>query len=166
MPVRPDGTLDPDVLATALRPDTVLAAAMAANNETGVRPDLPALAEVCRARGVLFFTDATQAAGKVPVDFAHADLMALSAHKFYGPKGVGALVVRRRGPRVALAPLVPGGGQERGRRGGTLNVPGIVGMGAAARLALAQLDGEAAHLGPLRDAMERHLVEAPPGARG
>ena len=160
VPVRADGTLDPDVFAAALRPDTVVAAAMAANNETGVCPDLPALAEVCRARGVLLFSDATQAAGKVPVDFAHADLLALSAHKFYGPKGVGALVVRRRGPRVALAAQVPGGGQERGRRGGTLNVPGIVGMGAAARLALAMQDDEAARLEPLRGAMERHLVEA------
>lgn len=158
VPVRPDGTLDPDRLADALRPDTVCAAVMAANNETGVCHDLAAVAEVCRPRGVLVFTDATQAAGKVPLDFAHADLLALSAHKLYGPKGAGALVVRRRGPRVALVDQMTGGGQERGRRAGTLNVPGIVGFGAAAQLAHARLDAEAARLAALRDGLERTLV--------
>ena len=159
VPVRPNGTLDPDRFADALRPDTVVAAAMAANNETGVLHDLAPLAEACRRRGVLFLVDATQAAGKIPVDFAHADVLALSAHKLYGPKGIGALIVRRRGPRVALVEQMTGGGHERGRRSGTLNVPGIVGFGAAARLAANRLDDEAARLAAMRDAMERRLVD-------
>ncbi|MBE2187410.1 MAG: cysteine desulfurase [Rhodothermales bacterium] len=159
VPVRPDGTLDPDRFADALRPDTVVAAAMAANNETGVLHDLAPLAEACRRRGVLFLVDATQAAGKIPVDFAHADVLALSAHKLYGPKGIGALIVRRRGPRVALVEQMTGGGHERGRRSGTLNVPGIVGFGAAARLAANRLDDEAARLAAMLDAMERRLVD-------
>ncbi|HYE56977.1 MAG TPA: cysteine desulfurase family protein [Rhodothermales bacterium] len=158
LPVDRDGRLAPAAFAAALRPDTVLAAVMWANNETGVVHDMPALYARARAAGVLFFTDATQAVGKVPVAFAHADLLALSAHKLYGPKGVGALVVRRRGPRVALAPLVEGGGQERGLRSGTLNVPGIVGLGAAARLAGARLEGDGARLSALRDTLERRLV--------
>jgi len=159
VPVRPNGTLDPDRFADALRPDTVVAAAMAANNETGVLHDLAPLAEACRRRGVLFLVDATQAAGKIPVDFAHADVLALSAHKLYGPKGIGALIVRRRGPRVALVEQMTGGGHERGRRSGTLNVPGIVGFGAAARLAANRLDDEAARLAAMRDAMERRLAD-------
>lgn len=158
VPVDARGVVTPDALAAALRPDTVLASVMAANNETGVMPDLPALAAVLRARGVLFFTDATQALGKVPVDAAHADLLAGSAHKLYGPLGVGFLYVRRKGPRVALTPVIEGGGQERGLRSGTLNAPGIVGLGAACARAAAHLDADAARLGALRDGLEARLV--------
>jgi cysteine desulfurase len=158
LPVEADGRLDPRAFAAALRADTVLAAVMWANNETGVVHDVPTLCATARAAGVLFFTDATQAAGKVPVSFAHADLLALSAHKLYGPKGAGALVGRRRGPRVALVPLVEGGGQERGLRSGTLNVPGIVGLGVAARLAAERQAEDAARLGALRNALEQRLT--------
>lgn len=164
LPVDADGRLSPDALAAALTDETVLVSAMAANNETGVLHDVPALAAVCRARGVRFFTDATQAAGKVPVSFADADLLALSAHKCYGPMGVGALVVRRRGPRVALAAVQEGGGQENGRRGGTLNVPGIVGFGAAAALASDRLSRDNTRTTHLRTHLEARLV-AETGAR-
>lgn len=153
-----DGRLSPDTLADALTDETVLVSAMTANNETGVVHDVAALAAVCRARGVRLFTDATQAAGKVPLDFANADLMALSAHKCYGPMGVGALVVRRRGPRVVLVPMQEGGGQENGRRGGTLNVPGIVGFGAAAAVADERLTKDNTRINVMRDRLEARLV--------
>ncbi len=159
LPVDGDGRISLGDLAAAVTDETALVSVMAANNETGVCADLAPLAALCRARGAWFFTDATQAAGKVPLTFGDADLMALSAHKLYGPMGVGALVVRRRGPRVTLDPLVAGGGQERGWRGGTLNTPGIVGFGAAAALALSRLDADAARLTALRDALEARLVE-------
>ncbi len=153
------GRVSPDELAAALRPDTTLVSLMRANNETGVVHPTEALCDVCRAAGVLFFVDATQAPGKIPVTARHADLLALSAHKFYGPKGVGSLYVRRRDPRVSLVPMVEGGGQERGLRSGTLNTPGIVGMGAAARL-VQQASGEAAALCARRDAFEHYVAQA------
>ncbi len=159
LPVGADGRLDADALRKAVTDETALVSVMAANNETGVLHDFAPLAAICRARGAWLFTDATQAAGKVPVRFADADLLALSSHKLYGPLGVGALVVRRRGPRVTLAPLVEGGGQERGRRGGTLNVPGIVGFGAACALALSRMEADAVRTGALRDRLERRLVD-------
>ena len=159
LPVESNGLLDLDELDDALTNETILVAAMWANNETGVLQPIPEIAERVRARGILFMTDATQAVGKVPVSVSHADLMVCSGHKVYGPKGVGALYVRRRHPRVRLLPLVDGGGQERGLRGGTLNVPGIVGMGVALEIAYAEREAEAARLEALRDRFEAALLD-------
>jgi cysteine desulfurase len=143
VPVDREGRVSPASVAAALRDDTVLVSVMAANNEIGTLQPLAEIGEACRARGVVFHSDAAQAAGRVPLDVTtqRLDLVSLSAHKLYGPKGVGALYVRRRDPRVSLSPQMYGGGHERGRRSGTLNVPGIVGFGAAA--ALARQEGEA-----------------------
>ena len=148
----PDGLVDLDALRAAITDQTVLVAIMAANNEIGVLQPLAEIGAICRERGVLFFTDAAQAAGKVPLDVEamHIDLLAISGHKVYGPKGVGALYVRRRAPRVRLAPLIHGGGHERGMRSGTLPVPLIVGLGKACALAGALMDEEAARLTALR----------------
>jgi cysteine desulfurase len=134
--VDPGGLVDPEALAAALRADTVLVSVMAANNEIGVLQPIAAIGAMARARGIAFHVDAAQAAGKVALDVEAigADLLSLSAHKFYGPKGAGALYVRRRGPAADLPPLHHGGGHERGMRSGTLNVPGIVGCGDAATL--------------------------------
>jgi len=150
LPVGPDGRLDPDVLRQALVEPTLLVSVMAVNNETGVIQDIAALAAVARGAGALFHTDAAQAVGKIPVDVQGIDLLSLSGHKLYGPKGVGALFVRRR-PRVRLAPLFSGGGQERGLRSGTLPTPLLVGLGEACRLARLEMDVEAARLTALRD---------------
>jgi len=150
LPVGPDGRLDPDVLRQALVEPTLLVSVMAVNNETGVIQDIAALAAVARGAGALFHTDAAQAVGKIPVDVQGIDLLSLSGHKLYGPKGVGALFVRRR-PRVRLAPLFSGGGQERGLRSGTLPTPLLVGLGEACRLARLEMDAEAARLTALRD---------------
>jgi cysteine desulfurase len=136
LPVQKDGLVDLDVLAAAMTDRTVLVTIMTANNEIGVVQPIADIGALTRARGVLFHTDAVQAAGKLPFDVnaSKVDLASLSAHKMYGPKGVGALFVRRRNPRVLCAPIIDGGGHERGMRSGTLNVPGIVGMGMAAEL--------------------------------
>ncbi len=136
---------------------------MIANNETGVIQDIKAISELCREKGVLLFTDATQAIGKMPVNIQEMgiDLLALSAHKFYGPKGVGALYVRRRDPRVQLSPLLDGGGHEKGLRSGTLNVPGIVGMGKAAELAATEMEGDMKRIRQLRDHLEQVLCREP-----
>ena len=150
LPVGPDGRLDPDVLRQTLVEPTLLVSVMAVNNETGVVQDIAALAAVARGAGALFHTDAAQAMGKIPVDVRGIDLLSLSGHKLYGPKGVGALFVRRR-PRVRLAPLFSGGGQERGLRSGTLPTPLLVGLGEACRLARLEMDAEAARLAVLRD---------------
>jgi cysteine desulfurase len=148
---RKDGLIDLDQLREAITDQTVLVSVMLANNEVGVVQPVAEIGALCRSRGVLFHTDAVQGAGKIPfhVDEAKADLVSLSAHKMYGPKGVGALYVRRK-PRVRLAPLIDGGGHERGMRSGTLNVAGIVGFGAAAELAAQELPQEAARLLALR----------------
>ncbi len=153
LPVQPDGLVDVGRLVAALRPDTILVSVMAANNEIGVLQPLEAIGRETHARGIAFHTDAAQAAGKVPFDVEaiHADLVSLTAHKIYGPKGVGASFVRRRGPASALAPLIHGGGHERGLRSGTLNVPAIVGFGAAAALCAAEMPAESARLAALRD---------------
>ncbi len=138
----PDGRIDPDAVAAALTPDTRLVSIMAANNEIGAVSDIAALGAVCRERGVLFHTDAAQAVGKLPIDVRTfpVDMLSLTAHKLYGPKGVGALWIRGRGrPRVSVSPRQFGGGQEGGLRSGTLPVPGIVGLGAAAVLAAKDL---------------------------
>jgi cysteine desulfurase len=155
LPVGPDGVLDPQRLADALRADTVLVSVMAANNEIGTLQPVAEVGRLCRERGILFHSDAVQALGRVPVDVEGwgADLLSLSAHKMYGPKGVGALYVRRsRRPRVKLQPQAEGGGQEHGLRSGTLNVPGIVGFGEACVLAGDALaGGEPERLRRLRD---------------
>src|SRR5215207_2944729 len=130
------GTVDLDALTRALRPDTVLVSVMAANNEIGTLQPMAAIGGIVRGHGALFHTDAAQAAGKVPIDVRamQIDLLSLTGHKFYGPKGCGALFIRKAKPRIALAPQVAGGGQENGLRSGTLNVPGIVGLGKAAEI--------------------------------
>ena len=162
-----DGHVDLDELRASLSERTLAVAAMWANNETGVLHPMRAIANIAHEAGALLVADATQAVGKVPVDVeaAGVDLLAFSAHKIYGPKGVGALYVRRRGPNVRLAPLHNGGDQEDGLRAGTLNVPGIVGLGAAAVLARRGLSTEAARQKALRDRFETALAAAVPTAR-
>ncbi len=155
VPPAPDGLVTVDALREALRPDTVLVALMAANNEIGTIQAVAEMGVLCRQRGILFFSDAVQAVGRIAVDVNQwgVDLLSLSAHKMYGPKGVGALYVRKaRRPKIRLTPQAEGGGQEKGLRSGTLNVPGIVGLGEAARLARDALAaGEGERLQRLRD---------------
>lgn len=158
LPVDDQGIVRADDVASALREDTLVVAIMWANNEIGTINPVEEIAARVRQRGVLFMTDATQAIGKVPVSVQDVDLLACSAHKFYGPKGVGALYVRKRDPRVRIVPLLDGGGHESGLRSGTLNVPCIVGMGVAAVLAADDVtSGEAAGLARLRDRLEGAL---------
>lgn len=147
------GFVDPEDVGKAITDETVLVSIMAANNEVGTIQPLAPIGRIVREKGVLFHSDATQAVGKVPVDVEamKIDLLSLSAHKLYGPKGVGALYVRSQGPRVRLAPLLEGGGQERGLRSGTLNVPGIVGLGRACELCGEVMAEEAERLGRLRE---------------
>jgi cysteine desulfurase len=169
LPVDAGGRVDPDDVARALTRETALVSVMAANGEIGTLAPLAEIAAVCAARGVLFHSDAAQAAGKIPLDVEAlgVDLLSLSAHKLYGPKGVGALYVRRRrrsGERLALAPLVLGGGQERGMRSGTLAVPLIVGFARALSLAVAERAAESARLAALRDHMLARLCELAGGA--
>lgn len=148
-----DGLVTPKSIERALTDDTVLVSVMLANNEIGVLQPIAEIAEITSAHGILLHCDAAQAVGRVPVDVGAlgVDLLSLTAHKLYGPKGVGALYVRRRRPRVPLAPLVDGGGHERGLRSGTLNVPGIVGFGAAAEICRSELAAEGERIGRLRD---------------
>jgi cysteine desulfurase len=159
LPVGRDGLLDLDRLQDSLQPDTLLVSVMYANNEIGVLQPVREIGALCHERGVLFHCDAAQAFGKIPirVDDDHIDLMSVSAHKMYGPKGVGALYVRRRNPRVRLAPEMEGGGHEFGLRSGTLNVPGIVGFAEACDLCAREMDGEASHVRGLRDRLKAHL---------
>ncbi len=151
--LKPDaeGVVSPALVAEALRPDTVLVSLMHVNNEIGVIQDVAAIGAMCRERGVLFHVDAAQSAGKLPIDVEamKIDLLALTAHKFYGPKGIGALYVRRK-PRIGLSPLMFGGGQEGGLRSGTLATHQIVGLGAAAALAVAEMESDAQRLAGLR----------------
>jgi cysteine desulfurase len=162
--VGPDGLVSLDRLAGAIGERTLLVSVMAAHNEIGVIQPLAEIGVLCRARGVLFHTDAAQAFGKIPLDVEamHIDLMSISGHKLYGPKGVGALYVRRR-PRVRLVPLIDGGGQERGLRSGTLPTPLCVGLGRAAAIAAAEMDEEAARLRQLRDRLQSSLTRRLPG---
>jgi cysteine desulfurase len=161
LPVQPNGSIDAEDLEAAIRPGTILISIMYANNEIGTIMPVKAISEVARNHGVLFFTDATQAVGKIPVDVNKdgIDLLALTGHKIYGPKGVGALYVRRRDPRVRLTAQMDGGGHERGMRSGTLNVPGIVGLGKAAELALAGMKAESDRLRQLRNQLENALLQ-------
>lgn len=160
LPVQPDGLISLDELEKAFRDDTVLVSVMAANNEIGVLQPLAEIGARCRERGVLFHTDAAQALGKVPLDVEAMpiDLLSMTAHKLYGPKGIGALYVRRRNPRVNLAPQLHGGGQERGLRSGTLYPPQIVGFGKAAELALAEMESEGKRLAELRSRLHQSLT--------
>jgi cysteine desulfurase len=158
LPVAGDGRVDPAAVQAALRPDTVLVSVMHANNETGVIQPIEAIGAITRAAGVLFHCDAVQSVGKLPFDVeaAKVDLASLSAHKLYGPKGVGALYIRRK-PRVRLVAQMDGGGHERGFRSGTLNVPGIVGFGVACELAGREREAEAARVLALRERLWRGL---------
>ncbi|KPL54569.1 cysteine desulfurase IscS [Prosthecomicrobium hirschii] len=159
-----DGIVPAEAVAAALRPETGLVTVMAANHEIGTLQPIGAIGALTRARGILFHSDAAQAAGKVPLDVvaAKVDLMSLSAHKMYGPKGIGALHVRRG---VALEPLILGGGQERGLRSGTVPAPLAVGFGAAAGIAQAEMDGEALRLKALRERLRAGLAARIPGLR-
>jgi len=160
LPVQPDGFVDLHGLEKAIRSDTILVSVMAANNEIGVLQPLGAIGEICHRLGALFHTDAAQAIAKIPLDVnaMHIDLMSMTAHKIYGPKGMGALYVRRRNPRVQLAPQLHGGSQERGMRSGTVYVPQIVGFAKAVELGLAEQEREAERLGSLRDRLW-HLLQ-------
>jgi len=155
-----DGLIDLDALDAAITEKTVLVSVMFANNEIGVIQPIREIGRIAGERGVLFHTDATQAVGKVPihVDEDNIDLMSISAHKMYGPKGIGALYVRRKNPRVQLTAQMDGGGHERGMRSGTLNVPGIVGLGEACAICQAEMAEEAVRIGALRDRLKDRLL--------
>ncbi|HEY0066287.1 MAG TPA: IscS subfamily cysteine desulfurase [Flavisolibacter sp.] len=158
--VKPDGLVDLQELEAAIKPTTILIALMYGNNEIGVVQPMQEIGKIARKHGVLVFSDATQAVGKIPVDVNKdgIDLLAMTAHKMYGPKGVGALYVRRKNPRVKVTAQMDGGGHERGMRSGTLNVPGIVGFGKACELCLNEMDKDAAHTSKLRDRLEAALL--------
>ena len=160
LPVDKEGLVDVDLLAKTIRKETVLVTLMAANNEVGTIHPIEAIGRLCKERGVLFHTDATQGVGKIPLDVEKMgiDLLSLSGHKIYGPKGIGALYVRRRGPRVRLMPQIDGGGHERGMRSGTLNVPGIVGLGKACQLCGEELESEAQRLTAMRERFWKKLT--------
>ncbi len=161
LPVDDKGLINLEQLEAAITPTTILIAIMYANNETGVIQPVQAISRIAKQHGVLFFSDATQAVGKVPVNVINdgIDIMSFSAHKMYGPKGVGGLYVRRKNPRVRLTAQIDGGGHERGLRSGTLNVPGIVGLGKAAELCREQLAEEGQRLRKLRDKLEGALLQ-------
>ncbi len=163
LPVKKDGLVDLDVLKNAITDKTVLVSVMGANNEIGVIQPLAAIGEMCRARGVLFHTDCAQAYGKIPLDVnaMKIDLMSISGHKIYGPKGIGALYVRRK-PRIRLVPLIHGGGQERGFRSGTLPTPLCVGLGAAAEICKKEMVAETKKLTALRDRFYKSVTDRLP----
>ena len=159
--VKRDGSIDLDELEAAIKPSTILIAVMYANNETGVIQPVKEIGRIAKKHNVLFFTDATQAVGKIPVNVMEdeIDLMAFSAHKMYGPKGVGALYVRRKNPRVKITAQIDGGGHERGVRSGTLNVPGIVGFGKACELCMNEMKEESKRLSVLRNKLEKEILK-------
>jgi len=159
--VKPNGLIDLAELEAAIKPNTILIAIMYANNEIGFIQPVKEISDIARKNGVLFFTDATQAAGKIPVDVQRdgIDLMALSAHKIYGPKGVGALYIRRKNPRVKITAQMDGGGHERGVRSGTLNVPGIAGFGKACELCRLEMEADSLRIKVLRDKLENALLQ-------
>jgi cysteine desulfurase len=160
LPVQQDGLINLDDLKRAIDAETILVTIMAANNEIGVLQPWHEIGQLCHERGVIFHSDATQAVGKVPVDVTreNIDLLSISAHKMYGPKGVGALFVRSKNPEVQLSPIIDGGGHERGMRSGTLNVPGIVGLGSACAIAGEEMAGEAARLAGLRNRLKERIM--------
>ena len=159
--VKVDGLIDLKELEAAIKPTTILIAIMYANNEIGTIMPIKEISAIARKHGVLLFTDATQAVGKIPVNVIKdgIDLMAFSAHKMYGPKGVGALYVRRKNPRVKVTAQMDGGGHERGMRSGTLNVPGIVGFGKACELCMQDMEADTARISKLRDKLETELLK-------
>ncbi len=159
--VKPDGLIDLKELEAAIKPTTILIAIMYANNEIGTVMPIKEISAIARKHGVLVFTDGTQAVGKIPVDVNKdgIDLMAFTAHKMYGPKGVGALYVRRKNPRVKVTAQMDGGGHERGMRSGTLNVPGIVGFGKACELCMQDMVADTQRISILRDKLERELMK-------
>jgi len=161
--LRPDSScrILPDKIENALTNKTILVSIMLANNVTGIINEVEKIGQICKKRGILFFTDATQAAGKIPIDVEkmNIDLLAFSAHKIYGPKGTGALYIRKKAPRVHIAPLILGGGQEKGLRGGTENVAGIVGFGKACELAKFLMEKENAAITLLRNRFEAGLLK-------
>jgi cysteine desulfurase len=160
LPVKPDGLIDLDQLQKAFTDKTILVTIMAANNETGVLQPLEEISKLCRERGVLFHSDAVQALGKVPVNVEkmNLDLVSITGHKLYGPKGCGALYVRRNNPRVQISAMIDGGGHEHGMRSGTLNVPGIVGLGKACEIAQQEMAEESRRLARLRDRLRDKLT--------
>ena len=160
LPVKEDGLVDLAELEAAMTPETILVSIMYGNNEIGVIQPIKEISAIAHKHGALFMTDAVQAVGKIPVDVNSdgIDLLALSAHKIYGPKGVGALYVRRKGPRVKVTAQMDGGGHERGMRSGTLNVPGIVGLGKACELCGQEMESEAKRLSGLRDKLQSALT--------
>lgn len=162
-----DGVITAQQVIEAIREDTVLVTIMWANNEIGTVNEAPEIGRACKERGVLFHTDATQYVGKLPTDVEEAgiDLLSWSGHKIYGPKGIGALYVRRRKPRVRLEAIMDGGGHERGMRSGTLNVPGIVGFGAACELCSNEMETEAPRLLAMRDRLEAKVCDAMDGVQ-
>lgn len=163
LPVKPDGLIELQALDNAFRPDTILVSVMAANNEIGVLQSIGEIGKRCRDRHILFHTDAAQALGKISLNVQemHIDLLSMTAHKLYGPKGIGALYVRRKNPRVQVSPQLHGGGQEKGIRAGTLYPPQIVGFGEAVKLATAEMEPEAKRLCGLRDRLWQHLRNIP-----
>ena len=161
LPVKADGLIDLKELEAAMTSETILVSIMYGNNEIGVIQPIKEIAAIAHKFGALFMTDATQAVGKIPVDVIAdgIDLLAFTAHKIYGPKGVGALYVRRKGPRVKVTAQMDGGGHERGMRSGTLNVPGIVGFGKACEICMQEMESEAKRLSALRDRLQNSLLE-------
>lgn len=159
--VNPDGLVDLKDLKGAIQENTILISVMTANNEIGVIQPIGEIGKICKEKGIFFHTDAAQALGKIPlnVDELQVDMMSFSGHKVYGPKGIGALYVRKRKPRVKLKPIIHGGGHERGMRSGTLNVAGIVGFGKAVEIAIAEMDEETKRLREYRDKLENALLE-------
>jgi len=162
LPVDEAGQISTEALENAITEDTILVSVMAANNEIGTVLPLERIGRICRERNVLFHTDAAQAVGKIPMDVSsmHVELMSFTAHKMYGPKGIGALYIRKTSPRIALTPAIDGGGHEQGVRSGTLNVPGIVGFGEAAAIAGREMHAESARIAGLRDALVHGLLSA------
>ena len=162
VPVQPDGLVAVDEIRKAITPKTILISVMFANNEIGTIQDIAAIGKLAKEHGIIFHTDATQAVGKIPVNVESMgiDLLSCTAHLMYGPKGVGALYVRRKGPRVRLAPLFDGGGHERGMRSGTLPVPLIVGFGKAAEICAAVMPEEAARLAKMRDRLQDMVLSS------
>lgn len=160
LPVQKDGLLNLDDLKRAIDDETILVSIMAANNETGVLQPIAEIGKLCRERGVLFHTDAVQAVARIPIDVEkmNIDLASISGHKIYGPKGVGALYVRQKGTPVRLAALIDGGGHEHGMRSGTLNVPGIVGLGKACAIASEEMPKESCHLAGLRNRLRDRIM--------
>jgi cysteine desulfurase len=159
LPVQRDGRVDPEEVRKAITPKTILITVMYANNEIGIINPIQEIGKIAKEHGIFFAVDGVQAVGKIPVDVQkdNIDLLAISAHKIYGPKGVGALYVRRRNPRVQLSAIIDGGGHERGMRSGTLNVPGIVGLGAACEIAQKEMAEESVRLRKLRDRLKAGL---------